>query len=185
MIRIALILALLCAPFAFAQDQQPQPEQKKPAPSLVSPLARLMAAKTAYLKNGGGSEIPFNVISNSIEGWPRFIVVDSPEQADVVIQVEAPEVDQNGVSVTSSSTDSDGHKISKSNHEMNISYIKLSVYDARTHLALWNSTERPKGGLKEKTRDDNIVQASEVLIQRLHQRLEPQVPAEAPAEKQK
>jgi len=184
MIRIVLTIVLLVSAVAFAQEQQPPQQEQKKAPPMVSTAARLAAAKTAYVKNGGGSDIPFNVISNAIEGWPRFVLVGSPEEADVVIQVDAPEVDQNGVSVTSSSTDSSGNKLSKSSHEMDISYIKVTIYDPKTHVPLWSSMERPKGGFKEKTRDDNIVQAAEVLIERMHQRLDPKPAADAAAEKQ-
>src|ERR1700675_64167 len=94
MSRTAMFILLLLATVSFAQDQ-------KPAQTPVSPSARLVAAKTAYMRNGGGSEIPFNVIESGIEGWGRFALVDSPQKADVIIEVVAPE-DDNGVSVSSS-----------------------------------------------------------------------------------
>ena len=169
--RTATVIVLLFAAFSFAQDQ-------KPAATPISPSARLAAAKTAYLRNGGGSEIPYNVIESGVEGWGRFTLVDSPQQADVIIEVQAPE-EETGTSVSSS----DGHSASAS-HDTSVAIIKLTVYDAKTHLPLWTVVERPKGGFKEKTRNDNLVKAAEKLVSEFRDRLEPP-PAEPPAAKAK
>jgi hypothetical protein len=146
----------------FAQETAPPP---------ISPSARLAAAKTAYLKDGGGSDIPFNVIESGLEGWGRFTLVDSPRQADVIIEVESPEEDT-GATVCSS-TDDRGHSSTTSSRDVSVSIIKLIVYDAHTHLPLWTANERPKGGFKEKTRDDNLVKSAERLVSRFRDRLEP------------
>jgi len=170
MVRATILLILLLASaVSFAQDQ-------KASATPVSPSARLAAAKTAFVRNGGGSEIPYNVIESGIEGWGRFTLVDSPVQADVIIEVQAPE-EQNGTSV-SSSTDSGGHVTSNSSRDISVAIIKLTVYDSRTHLLLWSGYERPKGGFKEKTRDDNLVKAAETLVSRFRDHLEPP-PADA------
>lgn len=171
MSRLAVV-ALLLSTFCLAQDQ-------KSATTPVSPSARLSAAKTAYLHNGGGSEIPFNVIEAGVEGWGRFTLVDSPQKADVIIEVVAPE-DDSGVSV-SSSTDASGHATSRSSRDLTVSIIKLTVYDAKTHLPLWAANERPKGAFKERAREDNLVQAAEKLVSRFRDRLEP--PPAEPAKK--
>ena len=69
---------MLISGIVLAQEKpQAAPEQKNPA--YLSPSARLAAAKTVFMKNNGGSEVPFNVISGGMEGWARFILVDSPE----------------------------------------------------------------------------------------------------------
>ena len=172
MTRFAIVL-LVASLGAFGQ------EQKAGAPP-VSPTARLAAAKTAYLRNGGGSEIPYNVIESGIEGWGRFQLVDSAENADVIIEVVAPE-DDTGVSV-SSSTDASGHTSSRSSRELSVAIIKLTVYDAKTHLPLWTGNERPKGAFKEKAREDNLVQAAQRLVSKFRDRLEP-IPPETPTKK--
>lgn len=166
--HFVMLMVLLCAAIAPAQEQKPVVP--------ISPSARLAAAKMAYMKNGGGSDIPFNVIENGIEGWPRFVLVDSPEKADIIIEVDSVE-DPN--SLTVDSNDSFGHKSSKNTHEIDIVMIKLLVYDAHTHLGLWSASERPKGGFKDKTRDDNLVEAAEKLLSRFRDRLEPPPPPEA------
>ena len=167
--RLAIFLIclfLLCiAGFAFAQ------EQKAPALPPISPSARLAAAKTAFMKNGGGSDVPFDVIQGGVEGWGRFTLVDSPKNADVVIELQAPE-DDNGVSV-SSSTGAGGKSSSKTSRDVSVSMIKLLVYDAHTHAMLWTATEHPKGAFKDKARMDNLVEASEKLLSQFRDRLEP------------
>jgi len=163
MLRTTLVM-LLTAIGVFAQDQKP------PAP-FVSPSARLMSAKTAYMSNGGGSEIPYNVIEEGMQGWGRFTLADSPQKADIIVEVTAPEED-NGVSVSTSS-DSGGHSSSRSSRDLTVAIIKLIVYDAKTHLPLWSSNERPKNAFKERAREDNLVQASEKLLSRFRDRLEP------------
>ena len=175
MSRITIVLVLLAGALVFAQEQ-------KPAATPISPSARLAAAKTAFLKNGGGSEIPYNVIESGMEGWGRFTLVDSPQEADVIIEVQAPE-EESGATV-SSSTDAGGHSSTTSSRDLNVAVIRLTVYDAKTHLPLWGASERPKGGFKEKTRNDNLVKAAERLVSAFRDRLEPP-PAEPAATKPK
>lgn len=176
MIRFALVLALLSSTFSFAQ----QPSSQEPAKRPISPSARLAAAKTAYVKNGGGSDVPFNLIENALEGWPHFVLVDSPEQADVIIEIAAP-YSESGTSVSSST--GDNQKPTTKKTEPDVDVIKLTVFDAKTHLPLWGSSERPKSGFREKTRDDNLIAASEKLLARFRDRMEPPPADAAPAEK--
>ena len=88
-LRMALIAILFTG--LWAQDA---------APNLLSPLARLTAAHTAYLKNAGGNELPFNVVSEGVEGWGRYRIVNSPEKSDIIIEVTSPD-GAGGVSVSS------------------------------------------------------------------------------------
>lgn len=162
--RLTCFLVLFSITLLLAQEQKPA------APTPISPSARLAAAKTAYVKNGGGSEIPYNVIESGIEGWGRFVIVDSPQQADIIIEIQSPE-DETGMSV--SSTTDDGHSSTKSSRDLTVAIIKVIVYDAKTHLMLWNAEERPKGAFKEKAREDNLVKAAEKLVSRFRDRLEP------------
>lgn len=81
---IATILILFSSAAIAASAQQ----QKTPVP--LTPSARLTAAKTVFMKDGGGNGIPFDVISSALEAWGRFTMVDSPEKADVVVEVSAP-----------------------------------------------------------------------------------------------
>ena len=180
MFRLVLVLLLFSATAAFTQEaatsQSPQDSSKRP----ISPSARLAAAKTAFVKNGGGSEIPFNLIENALEGWPHFVLVDSPQQADVIIEIAAP-YSESGASLSSSTDDKQKSPTKKTEPDVDI--VKLTVIDAKTHLPLWASSERPKGSFREKTRDENLIAAAEKLLQRFRDRLEPPPAGAAPAEK--
>lgn len=161
------LLILLSAMGCFAQEQKPA----------ISPSARLAAAKTAYIKNGGGNDMPFNIISSAIESWGRFIPADSAETADVVIEITSYVNDMGGTQQLDDKGNPKPHP--------DVVNIKLVVSDARTHLPLWSANERPKGAFKEKAVEQNIADASERLLEKFHNRLEPPAPAQATSEKSK
>lgn len=167
----AVFLLLLLAISAVAQDESAK------AVSTLSPTARLAAAKTAYLKNAGGSEIPFNVISESVAGWGRFQIVSTPEKADIIIEVTAPDTNS-GIAISSgTSTDPRGGlpaESTTSTRELQVTRINLIVYDARSKMALWSATEQPKGGLRHKIRQDKVVEASQKLVSKFRERVEPE-----------
>src|SRR4051794_24534264 len=88
-----LSLPLLFVSPLVAQTAEPgtKPETVAPPPvaakqPVISPTARLTAAKTIYIKKVNGSnDIPFNVISNSFDGWAKYMVIASPEKADLIV----------------------------------------------------------------------------------------------------
>jgi hypothetical protein len=143
----------------------------------LSPTARLTAARTAYLKNAGGNEVPFNVVSDAVHGWGRYKLVNSPDDADIIIEVAAPN-GTGSVSVTSTTT-TDPHSglpvsSSSTSHELSVARITLIVYDRKSNVALWSSSEQPKGGLRVKTRNDNVVLAAQHLATKFRERVEPE-----------
>ncbi|ABF41106.1 hypothetical protein Acid345_2105 [Candidatus Koribacter versatilis Ellin345] len=173
MVRRSL-LAMAVLLFAFTSAIAQAPESKAP---VLSPSARLAAAKTAYLKNAGGSEIPYNVISDGVEGWGRYKLVQDPTEADIIIEVMAPS-SSNGVSV-SAGTSSDQHlgapaQSMTTSKELTITRITLIVYDARSKAALWSATEQPKSAMKAKTRQDNVVESAQRLLTKFRERVEPE-----------
>jgi hypothetical protein len=173
-----LVVVLLISGILLAQ-QKPQapPEQKNPA--YVSPSARLAAAKTAFMKNAGGSEIPFNVISGALEGWGRFLLVDSPEQADIVIAVISPDDDHPSQSGSKTKLGASGRMEEPASASRN-DYdgpIKMVVSDAHTHLTLWAASENPKAGFRQRARDEHFVEAAQRLVTKFRERLEPPPPA--------
>lgn len=175
-----LVVVLLIAGVLFAQEKpQAPPEQKNPA--YVSPSARLAAAKTVFMKNNGGSEIPFNLISGGIEGWARFVPVDSPEQADIVIEITSPDDDRSSQSTSKSKTKvgAQGHMedSASASRTVNEGPIKMVVSDARTHLTLWAASENPKGGFRQRARDEHLVEAAQRLLTKFRERIEPPPPA--------
>ncbi len=171
----ALVVCVVMAP-AQAQKPEPQPEQK-PAARPVNPSARLAAAKTAMVRNAEGSDIPYDVISSAMESWGRFTLVDSPEKADIIVEVSAPGTSGSGVSVSSniSRTDPMGRPEQSSTTSRDISNgpVRIIVYDARSHMALWSASEQPKFAMKQKAKEDNLVQASQRLFNKFRDRVEP------------
>lgn len=161
---------ILLTSVLLAQDAKPAPGKS------LSPTARLTAARTVYLKNAGGSDIPFNVISDGVQGWGRYQVVQDPAKADIIIEVTSPSGDT-GVSVGSTTGPDPRTGIPSqsvtSTHELKVARITVIVYDAKSKMALWSASEQPKAALREKTRKDNIVEAAEHLVTKFHQRVEP------------
>jgi hypothetical protein len=185
-------MAVLISTCLFAQEKPqapPEPpqtsgEQKnaeaKSHAALVSPSARLAAAKTAYMKNAAGSEIPFNVISAGIDGWGRFQMVGSPSEADVVIEVYSPDDEHASSSSTSAKTKVGAGRMSEpaaASSSNTDGPIRLVVSDPRTHLALWTATEQPKGAFRQRAHDEHIIEAAQRLLAKFHDRLEPPPPA--------
>ncbi len=166
---VVLTSAALC----FGQDKpadKEAPTAKKPV--FVSPSARLASAKTVVVQNAGGTEIPYNVIAAGLEGWARFQLVDSPSQADIIVEVTSPEDDK----PKKSSGFGQGRMQDSAPPPSGLDEIKLVVYDARTHIALWSATERPKGGFRQRAREDHLVEAASRLLTRFRERMEPPAP---------
>lgn len=127
-----------------------------------------------------GSSIPFDAIKSTLEGWPRFIAVDVPEKADIVVTVET--YGDNDVHVASSmspnSTTGQMEQSSKTSKDLSASEIKMTVLDARSKRVLWTSSEKVKFAVKKNTKETNLVEAAERLASRFHDRLEPPIPAQ-------
>jgi hypothetical protein len=168
--RLVLVCAatfLLCALISAQQ-------QEAPKPSLISPHARLMAARSICIEHAGGS-IPNDVIGDAFQGWGRYTIVFDPAQADLIVSINAPITDS-GVSVSSG----DGRTSSSRNvSPSNITQIRLVILDAHDRVVLWNGSEQPKYSRKEKQREDNEVEASLRLFRRFRSVIEPE-PAPAP-----
>ena len=168
---LALFAVTLLAPSVPAQTPG-----KNPRP--LSPTARLTAAKSVYLKFAGGSEIPFNVISDGIRDWGRYTIVSDPEKADITVEVMSPNTGS-GVAISSTTTTPDPQtgvpaQSVTSSKELSVSRITLIVYDAKSKAALWSATEQPKGGLRDKTRKDNVVESAQHLVRKFRERVEPE-----------
>ena len=79
-----LIALVLCGiPLTIPAQQAP-----KHAGSLPPNIAEKFAfGKSAYIKNEHGGNIAFEAISSDIEGWGRFVLLNSPEKADFVVEI--------------------------------------------------------------------------------------------------
>jgi hypothetical protein len=166
--RFSVVIALLAALGCLSALAQEQP---KPAPPMSS-TSRLTAAKTIFLKRGPGSEIPYNVVSGIMEGWGRFTEVNSPDKADLVIEVSAPD-QRGGVSVSSTTRGADSTTYGSSSRQLSGTMVKMVVYDAKSKLPLWSASEQPKFAMKQKAREDSLVEAAEKLAAKFRGRVEP------------
>lgn len=174
--RVLVPLTILLCFTAVAQ------EAAKPTPPM-NPYTRLTAAKSVYMKSAGGSEIPFNVITTSMEGWGRYIIVNSADKADLIMEVTSPAETGGGVTVSSSTKPgNDGRPEQSSSTSREISPaggpVKIVVYDARSKAALWSGMEQAKSAMRQKAREDNLVQAAEKVFSKFHDRIEPPPPAQ-------
>jgi hypothetical protein len=176
-----IILGLVfVSSLAFAQQTPPAapapqpPQTPKPGADTVTP--RLIGAKNIVITRARGSQIPYDVISSTVDGWGRFTMVDTADKADLVITVATSGGD-NSVRVGASSGPSpfSGRPESSSKSTMDLSNaeIVMTVYDAKTKRVLWTATETAKSAMKQTTRENNLVEASEKLASKFHNRLEP------------
>jgi hypothetical protein len=150
-----------------------QPPEKKPL--IETPSMRLAAGRNVFMVRTHGSRIPFDVIRSTMEGWGRFTFVETPEKADLIIEIASS--GDSGVQVSSSSKVSPetGHEEKSSSARKDISPtdVKMTVIDARNKRGLWMATESVKFAMKEKAKENNLVEAAERLASKFHDRLEP------------
>jgi hypothetical protein len=150
-----------------------QPTEKKPL--IETPSMRLAAAKTVFITRTRGSRIPLDVIRSTMEGWERFTFVETPEKADLIIEIASS--GDSGVQVSSSSKVSPetGHEEKSNSTRKDISPtdIRMTVFDSRNKRPLWAASESVKFAMKEKGKENNLVEAAERLAAKFHDRLEP------------
>lgn len=169
-IRWIAFFSLVSCLAAIAQDQPTEPKK------YMSPQARMQAAKTIYLRNGGGTDVPFNIIQAGIESWPHYIVVNSPDKADLILEVVSPEDVSKSSSVGAKVDTKGGSAAPTSNASPDFAppqIIKLTVSDAKTKVVLFSAIERPKNAWKEKARTDSQIECAQKLLALLHNRVEP------------
>jgi hypothetical protein len=172
---LVLLTSLLCITVVAQEAAKPTPP--------MNPYARLTAAKSVYMKSAGGSEIPFNVITTSMEGWGRYVIVDSADKADLILEVTSPGESGGGVTVSSSTKPGNAGRPEQStstSREISPSGgpVKVVVYDAKSKASLWSGMEQAKSSMRQKTREDNLVQAAEKVFAKFHDRIEPPPPAQ-------
>lgn len=148
--------------------------QESPKPPVISPHARLMAARSIYIEHAGG-RLPNEVIGDAFHGWGRYVIVGDPRKADLIASINAP-VSDSGVSVGNgggrrgSTQTSDSRTLSSSN----ITQIRLLILDAHDRVVLWSGSQQPKSSMKGRQREDNEVDASLALFRRFRDTIEPE-----------
>jgi len=156
----------------FLSHAQQSPEKK---PLIETPSMRLAAAKNVFITRTHGSRIPLDVIKSTLEGWGRFTFVETPEKADLIIEISS--TGDSGVQVSSSSKVSpetgQEEKSNTTRKDISPTEVKMTVFDSRNKRGLWTATESVKFAMKEKGKENNLVDASERLASKFHERLEP------------
>lgn len=167
---LAGFLGLLTSGFS-AHGQQPA--EKKPL--IETPSMRLAAAKNVFITRTHGSRIPLDVIRSTMEGWERFTFVETPDKADLIVEISS--TGDSGVQVSSSSKVSpetgQEEKSNSTRKDISPTEIRMAVFDSRNKRPLWTATESVKFAMKEKGKENNLVDAAERLVSKFHQRLEP------------
>ena len=143
--------------------------QEPPKPPVISPHARLMAARRIFIEHAGG-RLPNDVIGDAFQGWGRYQVVGDPGQADLIVSIIAP-VSDSGVSVGSGPGNGRRGVAAAST---TVTQISLLVLDAHDRVVLWSGRQQPKASIKEKQREDNAVDASLLLFRRFRDAIEPE-----------
>jgi predicted Zn-dependent protease len=142
----------------------------------MTPEARLAAARNVLVVRTRGNDIPYDVIRTTIEGWGRYALVSSQEKADLVIEV-ATSGGGGEVRVTSSNSASAQtgrpEQSTSTSKDISSSDVTLTVLDAQNKRVLWHAKETAKYAVKEKARENNLVEAAEKLAQKFHDRIEP------------
>lgn len=163
-----------------ADASKPEPPKAEPPKAeTIAPGVRLNQARTAFIRRLSGSDIPYTVISNGLQGWGHFVIVNDPAKADIVLEVESPE-DTSGLSINSN-TKASG--LSGEPEPPNSSWgitrqsasndVKLSVRDSKSHNVLWRAVETTKTSIRRTSRENSLVEAGERLFVKFHDRIEP------------
>jgi hypothetical protein len=156
------------------QGQQPPQQAPEKRPLIETPSMRLAAARNVFITRIHGSRIPVEVIRSTMEGWGRFTMVESPEKADLIIEISS--TGDSGVQVSSSSKVSPEsgreEKSSSTRKDISPTEIKMTVFDSRNKRGLWTATESVRFAMKEKAKENNLVEAAERLASKFHERLE-------------
>jgi hypothetical protein len=153
-----------------------QPAEKKPVMETAS--MRLASARNVFMTRTHGGNIPYDAIRSIVEGWGRFTLVASPDKADIIIEIASN--GDSGVHVSSSSQTSaetgQEEKSTSTRKDISPTDIRMTVSDARNKRVLWAGTEGVKFAMKEKAKENNLVEAAEHLASRFHDRLESSPP---------
>jgi hypothetical protein len=170
---IPILLMSLMVASTLAYSQEKPIEQKQPP---VSPTARLQAAKTMYVKDVRGNGIAHTVITSGLEGWGKYKMVESSKDADLIVDITAPQ-ESSGLSISSSTSTGDyGKQESSAKTTKEIagsSLVTMTVYDARNNVPLWRGSEQAKSAMKQKARQDNLVEAAQKVLAQFRDRVEP------------
>jgi hypothetical protein len=171
--RALALVGLIIAGLALGRAQQPTPPA---ASGAAAHYDRMAAAKYVFLKNAGGNDIPFNVISRGFEGWGHYILVDSPDKADLIIEIQSPDDGSGNKDKDSEKSKTNVYGGSRSQQQEPpkpvVDVIVFTVYD-KNKRPMWIAREEPKSSIRRKTEEAHLEEAAQKIFNRFHDRIEP------------
>lgn len=156
--------------------QRSTENKKEKAAPIQRPTTRLVSAKSVFIVRTHGGKIPFETIRTTIDGWDRFTVVESADKADLIVEVASAGGDDDvRVSSNMSPSIQTGRmeQSTSSSKDISSTEVSMTVLDAQSKHVLWRGTESAKYAMRQKARENNLVEAAEKLAAKFHARLEP------------
>src|ERR1700727_449151 len=154
------VAALLSGVALVAQQAVPPTTPVAIAP--IPPL--LLSAKTVFISNAGADsglfphpftgdpDRAYNEFYADVESWGRYQLVASPDQADLVFELQ--------LMAPSGPSNADKSKGASDPLPM----VRLAIYDRATHYVLWALTESIAPADRQKTHDHNFDEAVASLV---------------------
>jgi hypothetical protein len=159
------LAVLTFAPGLYAQQSKAPAAPPGPVPEQIG------TSKKVFIANGGGESFetvidqivfnggpdrPYNEFYAALNGWGRYILVSSPSDADLVLEINWALTDT-------------GLKLPV------LGQLRLQVIDPKTHITLWSFIEYVRGAILLGNRDKNFDQAMNTIVSRLKKLTEPLV----------
>ena len=112
----------------------------------------------------------YHTFYQAMKQWGRYQITDSPDKAELIFEVSYGVVDH-GTSVWSATNTATGQTQVYSARDTD-PQIRLSVYDGKSHEALWLTLQHRELARFERNREKNTIKATETLVQDFRRRVE-------------
>jgi hypothetical protein len=167
-----IIMALAISSWAsFGESKNRKDVPPAPLPEAIA------RAKSAFLTNGGGSDLAYDEFFAQMKRWGRFQVAPSPSEAEIIIQLKY-FVEDKGTKVWSSTNTYTGQTQVHS-RQVTDPQLEIDVYDAKTKDLLWSVTDHRRLAVREKNREKETINSADRLVLELQERIEPPQPTSA------
>jgi hypothetical protein len=172
-VRTFILAGLLLGTFGFAKDRKVNPSVP-PAPLPTE----IIKAQTVYLSKGqgsdpylkGGAEYAFDVFYSEIKNWPKYRIVGSRDDADLIFELSYSS-QRVGTRVWSTTNTYTGATQVHSAPEMD-PRVTFTVYNGKTGVSLWTVQEERDTARRRKNRQKNLTNTLHEMIQNFRSRVE-------------
>jgi hypothetical protein len=114
-----------------------------------------------FLVNSGANEA-FDCFYNDLKQWGRYDLVDSPDAADLVIEIGVHS--QNGGTRVWSATNVANGQTQVFSAPIVGRFMTLSVYDAKSKTLLWSISDQTIYANRKKNQDKELLNAEHRLV---------------------